>query len=94
MYYPYVFEYAIKAGLIKDGRLVEPIVPMLIDLRVLFAKLHQPFIESGVPCAWRGLASMITDRIEVYLKGSNMNAARLEDLHLWEMERNTFPERE
>jgi len=26
MYYPYVFEYAIKAGLIKDGRLVEPLI--------------------------------------------------------------------
>jgi hypothetical protein len=28
---------------------------MFIDLRVLFAKLHQPFIKVGVPYTWSGL---------------------------------------
>jgi hypothetical protein len=31
------------------------IVPVFIDLRVLFAKLNQPFIQSGVPYTWSGL---------------------------------------
>jgi len=39
MYYPYVFEYAIKAGLIKDGRLVKPLIePPTTDLIAEFSR--------------------------------------------------------
>ena len=39
MYYPYVFEFAIKAGLIKDGRLVEPLIePSTTDLIAEFSR--------------------------------------------------------
>jgi hypothetical protein len=30
---------------------------------------------------------MITNGLETYLKGSNMNATRLEDLQIWKMEK-------
>jgi hypothetical protein len=33
------------------------------------------------------LASMITNELETYLKCPNMNAARLEDLNFWKMEK-------
>ena len=39
MYYPYVFDFAIKAGLIKDGRLVEPLIePPTTDLIAEFSR--------------------------------------------------------
>lgn len=39
MYYPYVFEFAIKAGLIKDGKLVEPLIePSTTDLIAEFSR--------------------------------------------------------
>jgi hypothetical protein len=39
MYYPYVFEFAIKAGLIKNGALVEPSnEPSITDLIAEFSR--------------------------------------------------------
>lgn len=39
MYYPYVFEFAIKAGLIKNGKLVEPLIePTITDLIAEFSR--------------------------------------------------------
>jgi hypothetical protein len=37
---------------------------------------------------------MITYGFKTYLKGSNMNAEWLEDLHLWKMEKEYVPEME
>ncbi len=39
MYYPYIFEFAVKAGLIKDGALVEPLSePSTTDLIAEFSR--------------------------------------------------------
>ncbi len=39
MYYPYVFEFAVKAGLIKNGVLVEPLSePSTTDLIAEFSR--------------------------------------------------------
>lgn len=39
MYYPYVFEFAVKAGLIKNNKLVEPLVePNVTDLIAEFSR--------------------------------------------------------
>jgi hypothetical protein len=39
IYYPYVFEFAIKAGLIKNGKLVEPLPePSTTDLIAEFSR--------------------------------------------------------
>ncbi|MDD2252141.1 MAG: hypothetical protein PHQ10_04175 [Dehalococcoidales bacterium] len=39
MYYPYVFEFAVKAGLINNGKLVEPLIePTVTDLIAEFSR--------------------------------------------------------
>jgi hypothetical protein len=39
MYYPYVFEFAIKAGLIKNGKLADPLIePSVTELIAAFSR--------------------------------------------------------
>lgn len=39
MHYPYVFEFAIKAGLIKNGKLAEPLIePHITELIAAFSR--------------------------------------------------------
>jgi hypothetical protein len=39
MYYPYVFEFAVKAGLIKNGKIAEPLVePPMTELIAAFSR--------------------------------------------------------
>lgn len=51
MYYPYVLESAIKAGLIKNGKLVEPLrEPPVTELIAAFGKAAILQITQGMGC--------------------------------------------
>ena len=51
MYYPYVFEFAIKAGLIKNGKLVEPLrEPPVTELIAAFSKAAILQMTQGMGC--------------------------------------------
>ncbi len=51
MYYPYVFEFAIKAGLIKDGKLAEPLIePPVTELIAAFSRVAVLQFTSGMGC--------------------------------------------
>lgn len=51
MYYPYVFDFAIKAGLIKDGKLAEPLIePQVTELIAAFSRVAVPQFTSGMGC--------------------------------------------
>jgi hypothetical protein len=67
MNYPYVFEYAVEAGLIKDGRLVEPLIePSTTDL---IAEFNRDAILKMTEKM--GRHSMIDYWLETYLKCTN-----------------------
>jgi hypothetical protein len=51
MYYPYVFEFAIKSRLIKDGRLIEPLVePPVTELIAAFSRVAILQMTRGMGC--------------------------------------------
>lgn len=51
MYYPYAFEFAIKAGLMKDGKLVEPLVePSVTELIAAFSRVAILQFTAGMGC--------------------------------------------
>jgi hypothetical protein len=51
MYYPYVFEFAVKAGLIRNGKLVEPpIEPTTTELIAAFSRVAVLQFTSGMGC--------------------------------------------
>lgn len=51
MYYPYAFEFAIKAGLMKDGKLVEPLVePPVTELIAAFSRIAILQLTAGMGC--------------------------------------------
>lgn len=51
MYYPYAFEFAIKAGLMKDGKLVEPLVePPVTELIAAFSRVAILQFTAGMGC--------------------------------------------
>lgn len=51
MYYPYAFEFAVKVGLIKDGKLVEPLVePSATELIAAFSRVAILQLTAGMGC--------------------------------------------
>ncbi len=51
MYYPYVFEFAVKAGLIKDGKLAElQIEPTVTELIAVFSRVAVLQLTAGMGC--------------------------------------------
>ncbi len=51
MYFPYAFEFAIKAGLMKDGKLVEPLVePPVTELIAAFSRVAILQMTAGMGC--------------------------------------------
>lgn len=51
MCYPYVFEFAIKAGLIKNGKLVEPLIePPIVELIAAFSRAAVLQMMTGMGC--------------------------------------------
>lgn len=51
MYYPYAFEFAVKAGLMKDGKLVEPLVePPVTELIAAFSRVAILQLTAGMGC--------------------------------------------
>ena len=51
MYYPYVFEFAVKAGLIKDGKLAElQIEPTVTELLAVFSRVAVLQLTAGMGC--------------------------------------------
>jgi hypothetical protein len=51
MYYPYVFEFAVKAGLIKNGKFVEPMIePATTELIAAFSRVAILQFTSGMGC--------------------------------------------
>ncbi len=51
MYYPYAFEFAVKAGLMRDGKLVEPLVePSVTELIAAFSRVAILQLTAGMGC--------------------------------------------
>jgi hypothetical protein len=51
MLYPYVFEFAIKVGLIKDGKLTDPLIePKTTELIAAFSRAAILQMTSGMGC--------------------------------------------
>ncbi len=51
MYCPYAFEFAVKAGLIRDGKLVEPMIePSVTELIAAFSRVAVLQFTAGMEC--------------------------------------------
>lgn len=51
MYCPYVFEFAVKAGLIKNGKLANPLVePHVTELIAAFSRVAVLQLTAGMGC--------------------------------------------
>ncbi len=51
MYYPYAFEFAVKAGLMKDGKLAEPLIePKVTELIAAFSRVAILQLTTGMGC--------------------------------------------
>jgi hypothetical protein len=51
MYYPYVFEFAIKAELIKNGKLVQPLIePSTTELIAAFSRASVLYMVGTLGC--------------------------------------------
>jgi hypothetical protein len=51
MYYPYAFEFAVKAGLIKNGKLAEPLIePSVTELIAEFSRVAIFQLTAGMGC--------------------------------------------
>jgi hypothetical protein len=51
MCYPYIFEFAIKVGLIKNGKLVEPLIePPIVELIAAFSRAAVLQMMTGMGC--------------------------------------------
>jgi hypothetical protein len=49
MYYPYAFEFAVKAGLMKNGKLVEPLIePTVTELIAAFSRVAILQLTAGM----------------------------------------------
>jgi hypothetical protein len=51
MYYPYVFEFGVKAGLIKNGKLATPLIePSVTELIAEFSRVAILQLTAGMGC--------------------------------------------
>jgi hypothetical protein len=51
MYYPYAFEFAVKAGLIKNSKLAEPLIePSVTELITAFSRVAILHLTAGMGC--------------------------------------------